>query len=58
MIVADQLTKAWVVDHIEVGRGFQVLGEWLAFVHGRNSGILFGMVPQSAGAFAIVSPSP
>jgi signal peptidase II len=55
VIVADQLTKAWVVDHIEVGRGFQVLGEWLAFVHGRNSGILFGMVPQSAGAFAIVS---
>jgi signal peptidase II len=55
VIAADQVTKAWVVGNIEVGRGFRVLGEWLAFVHGRNSGILFGMVPQSAGAFAIVS---
>lgn len=55
VIAADQVTKAWVVGNIEVGRGFRVLGDWLAFVHGRNSGILFGMVPQSAGAFAIVS---
>ena len=55
VIVADQVTKAWIVDHVEPGHGFLVLGEWLAFVHGRNSGILFGMVPQSAGAFAIVS---
>jgi signal peptidase II len=55
VIAADQVTKAWIVDHIEPGRGFQVLGDWLAFVSGRNSGILFGMVPQSAGAFAIVS---
>jgi signal peptidase II len=55
VIAGDQLTKAWIVDNVEPGRGFRVLGEWLAFVYGRNSGILFGMVPQSAGAFAVVS---
>ncbi len=55
VVAADQLTKVWIVDHIEPGTGFQVLGSWLAFVYGQNSGILFGMVPQSAGAFAIVS---
>jgi signal peptidase II len=32
-----------------------VLGEWLRFVHGQNSGILFGLLPQSAPAFAVVS---
>jgi signal peptidase II len=55
VIVADQVTKAWVVDHIDPGTGFQVLGTWLAFVYGQNSGMLFGMVPRSAGAFAIIS---
>ena len=32
-----------------------LLGDWLRIVHGRNSGILFGMLPQTGGAFAIVS---
>ena len=32
-----------------------VLGDWLRFVHGQNSGILFGLLPQSAPIFAIVS---
>jgi signal peptidase II len=55
ILVADQLSKAWVTSGLDVGEGFEVLGDWLRIVHWRNSGILFGMLPQSAGAFAIAS---
>jgi signal peptidase II len=56
VIVLDQLAKAWVIANLAEGRdAVNVLGPWLRLVHGRNSGILFGMLPQSAGAFAIVS---
>jgi signal peptidase II len=51
----DQVTKAWIVGNVAQGDGFQVLGDWIRIIHWRNSGILFGMLPQSAGAFAIVS---
>lgn len=56
VVVVDQATKAWVTDTIRTpGSGFSVLGTWLNVVYGQNSGILFGMVPQSATAFAVVS---
>lgn len=55
VVVLDQLAKAWIVSSLQVGESFQVLGDWVRIVHWRNSGILFGMLPQSAGAFAIVS---
>jgi signal peptidase II len=55
VVVADQLTKSWVTSNLEKGSGVSVLGNWLNVVYGENSGILFGMVPQSATAFAIVS---
>ncbi len=55
IVIADQLAKAWVVSNLAVGEGFEVLGDWIRIIHGRNSGILFGMLPQSATAFAIVS---
>ncbi|MFN8630387.1 MAG: signal peptidase II [Chloroflexota bacterium] len=55
VIVLDQLTKSWIVANIEKGHGISVIGDWLNFVYGANSGILFGMVPQSATAFALVS---
>lgn len=54
-VAADQATKSWVVANIERGSGISVLGPWLNIVYGTNSGILFGLVPQSAGAFALVS---
>jgi signal peptidase II len=55
IVVVDQLVKAWVVGDLAVGQSFALLGDWVRIVHWRNSGILFGMLPQSAGAFAIVS---
>ncbi|OGO54325.1 MAG: signal peptidase II [Chloroflexi bacterium RBG_16_72_14] len=55
IVVADQASKGWVVASLDVGEALEVLGDWLRIVHWRNSGILFGMLPQSAPAFAIVS---
>ena len=56
IIALDQVAKAWVVANLVEGRdATNVIGTYLRLVHGRNSGILFGMLPQSGGAFAIVS---
>jgi signal peptidase II len=55
VLVADQVTKAWIVRTLEVGEGLTVLGDWLRLVHWRNSGALFGLLPQSAPIFAVVS---
>ena len=55
VVAIDQVAKAWIVGSLQVGTGYQVLGDWLRVVHGRNSGMLFGLLPQSAPVFAIVS---
>ncbi len=55
IVAADQLAKAWVVGNLAQGEGFEVLGDWVRIIHWRNSGILFGMLPQSGGAFAVAS---
>ena len=55
VVVADQLTKAVVVGSLAVGESVQVVGDLLRIVHWRNSGILFGMLPDSAPVFAVVS---
>ena len=41
--------------NLEMGQAVSVLGDWLRLVHWRNTGILFGMLPESGPAFAIVS---
>ena len=55
VVVLDQASKAWLTGQLDPGQSMTVLGEWLRFVHGQNSGILFGLLPQSAPAFAVVS---
>ncbi len=55
VVVLDQLSKAWIVGNLAQGAGFQVLDDLVRIVHWRNSGMLFGLLPQSAGAFAVVS---
>ena len=55
VVVLDQLSKGWLVANLDPGEAMTVLGEWLRLVHGQNSGILFGMLPQSAPIFAVVS---
>ena len=53
--VVDQLSKGWIVANLAPGAAKVVVPDLLNLVHGQNSGILFGMLPQSAGAFALVS---
>jgi signal peptidase II len=55
VLVLDQASKAWVTGNLDVGEGIALLGEWLRIVHWRNSGALFGLLPQSAPIFAVVS---
>jgi signal peptidase II len=55
VIVADRATKAWLTGILNPGEGFSVIGPWLNFVYGQNNGILFGLVPKSAPAFALAS---
>lgn len=56
VVVLDQLAKSWVLATLpNVGDYLVVLEGWLNIVHGRNSGALFGMLPQSAPIFAVVS---
>jgi signal peptidase II len=55
VVILDQLSKGWIVANLQPGEGMVVLGEWLRLVHGQNTGILFGMLPQSAPIFAVVS---
>ena len=55
VVVLDQLSKGWIVANLDPGEAMVILGEWLRLVHGQNSGILFGMLPQSAPIFAVVS---
>ena len=55
VLVLDQLSKAWITGNLDVGEGMEILGEWLRLVHWRNSGALFGLLPQSAPIFAVVS---
>ena len=56
VVVVDQLSKAWLVATVAPGDPpMQVLGDLLRVVHGQNSGMLFGLLPQSAPIFAVVS---
>lgn len=55
VVVLDQLSKAWVTGQLAPGAGMALIDGWLNVVHGQNSGMLFGLLPQSAPAFAVVS---
>ena len=55
VVVLDQLTKTAITTSLVPGQPVELLGNWLRFVYWTNSGILFGMLPQSGPAFAVVS---
>ena len=55
VIALDQVTKALVVGALAIGDRVTVIGDLVRIVHSRNSGILFGMLPDSAPIFAAVS---
>ncbi|HEY7525101.1 MAG TPA: signal peptidase II [Candidatus Limnocylindrales bacterium] len=55
VVVADQVTKAWLVGMLGPGESLRVLGDWLRLVHTRNTGAVFGLFRDQAPLFAAVS---
>jgi signal peptidase II len=55
VIVADQLTKAWLVSVLAPGESTPVVGDYLRLVHSQNSGALFGLFRESAILFGLAS---
>jgi signal peptidase II len=55
IVVADQLTKAWLTSFLTPGQSVDVIGDLVRLVHGQNSGGLFGLFRGQALPFAAVS---
>jgi signal peptidase II len=55
IVIVDQLTKAAVVANLAIGERVEILGEYVRIVHWRNTGALFGLLPDSAPVFALIS---
>jgi signal peptidase II len=55
VLLADQLTKAWIVANIEPGRPLPLFGDLVRLVFSQNTGALFGLFRDNATLFAIVS---
>jgi signal peptidase II len=55
VLVADQLTKAWLVSFLSPGQRTEVIGSYVRLVHSQNTGALFGLFRDQAAVFAIVS---
>ncbi len=55
VVVADQLSKAWLVAQLAPGESIPVLGDWLRLGHGLNTGGLFGLFGGHAELLGVVS---
>ena len=55
VVVLDQLSKAWLVSTVALGKQLQVIGDYLRLVLSQNSGALFGMFRDQALLFGLVS---
>ncbi|HYN70087.1 MAG TPA: signal peptidase II [Candidatus Eisenbacteria bacterium] len=55
VVVADQLTKAWIRSILAPGEATPVLGDWIRLVHAQNNGGIFGLLRGQALPFAVVS---
>jgi signal peptidase II len=55
VLVADQLSKAWLVSFLSPGQRTEVVGSYVRLVHSQNSGALFGLFRDQAILFAFVS---
>jgi signal peptidase II len=55
VVVADQLSKAWIVSTLPPGASLSIVGDLLRLVHGQNSGALFGLFRDNALLFGLVS---
>lgn len=55
VVAADQLTKAWVVANVPLGRSVEVVGDLLRLTIVHNSGGIFGLFGESATLLALAS---
>jgi signal peptidase II len=55
VVVGDQLTKAWIAATLAPGRGMDVVGDLVRFVHAQNRGGIFGLFGDSAIVLAAAS---
>jgi signal peptidase II len=55
VVVADQLTKAWLTSFLAPGESVDVVGNLIRLVHGENAGGLFGVFQGQALPFALIS---
>ena len=55
VVVLDQASKAWLTSWVATGEVVQVIGDYVRFVFGHNSGALFGLFRDQALLFGIVS---
>jgi signal peptidase II len=55
VIVADQLSKAWIVAEFPFGEPVEILGAWLRIWYVANSGALFGLFRDQALLFGALS---
>ena len=51
---ADQLLKQWVLDNLELGTGYPVIGDWFRFYLIFNPGAAFGMGENSTWLFTTI----
>ncbi len=50
VIALDQLSKLWIVNHIEVGSLYRYyFGDFLAIIHVRNTGAAFSLAAKTTG---------
>jgi signal peptidase II len=55
IVVADQLSKAWIVAGFIAGEPVEVLGAWVRIWSVENTGALFGLFRDQAAVFAVLS---
>jgi signal peptidase II len=55
VVVADQLSKAWIAATLAPGASMSVVGDSLRLVNGQNNGALFGLLRDNAALFGIIS---
>ena len=55
VVVADQLTKAWLVSFLAPGQSTAVVGDLVRLVNSHNNGGLFGLLQGQALPFAALS---
>ncbi|MFH1475468.1 MAG: signal peptidase II [Chloroflexota bacterium] len=55
IVIADQVSKAWVVAGFPFGEPVDVLGAWLRIWYVANTGALFGLFRDQAVLFAVLS---